>query len=205
MASSMAAMTMPRSSAFSRATASAICNSSSRLALTAIAQSPWLAADGCGRCRECRALRRSSLRAARVSRLAAFSRRKACATSSSVSTSFASLFDRQQHFGFRAGLVMAKARGVALGAEQFAAEALASADRDMRLDLDQMAGVAVEIGFAHQRPVDAGRGYLQPVGAIDGIGHVEHRRDRARDRFAILDRHGAVRTFRHDLDGAAFG
>src|SRR5712691_11899119 len=35
MASSMAAMTMPRSIAFSRATASAICNSSSRLALTA--------------------------------------------------------------------------------------------------------------------------------------------------------------------------
>src|SRR5215472_4300052 len=36
MASSMAAMTIPRSIAFSRATASAICNSSSRLALTAI-------------------------------------------------------------------------------------------------------------------------------------------------------------------------
>src|SRR3954467_1713302 len=36
MASSMAAITMPRSIAFSRATASAICSSSSRLALTAI-------------------------------------------------------------------------------------------------------------------------------------------------------------------------
>src|SRR5215471_19260757 len=36
MASSMAAITMPRSIAFSRATASAICNSSSRLALTAM-------------------------------------------------------------------------------------------------------------------------------------------------------------------------
>src|SRR5690349_17186160 len=36
MASSMAAMTMPRSIAFSRATASAICSSSSLLALTAI-------------------------------------------------------------------------------------------------------------------------------------------------------------------------
>src|SRR3989304_1562474 len=40
MASSIAAMTMPRSIDFSRATASAICNSSSLLALTAIAQSP---------------------------------------------------------------------------------------------------------------------------------------------------------------------
>jgi hypothetical protein len=36
----MAAMTMPRSIDFSRATASAICNSSSRLALTAIGHSP---------------------------------------------------------------------------------------------------------------------------------------------------------------------
>jgi hypothetical protein len=33
-------MTMPRSIAFSRATASAICSSSSRLALTAIGHSP---------------------------------------------------------------------------------------------------------------------------------------------------------------------
>ncbi len=40
MASSMAAITIPRSIDFSRATASAICNSSSRLALTAIGQSP---------------------------------------------------------------------------------------------------------------------------------------------------------------------
>src|SRR5690606_24669664 len=38
MASSIAAMTMPRSIDFSRATASAICNSSSLLALTAIAE-----------------------------------------------------------------------------------------------------------------------------------------------------------------------
>src|SRR4249920_980609 len=53
MASSIAVMTMPRSIAFSRATASAICNSSSLLALTAIAHSPPLAAGLCGRCRDC--------------------------------------------------------------------------------------------------------------------------------------------------------
>src|SRR5579862_6157499 len=40
MASSIAVMTIDRSIAFSRATASAICSNSSRLALTAIAHSP---------------------------------------------------------------------------------------------------------------------------------------------------------------------
>src|SRR5262249_537988 len=47
MASSMAVMTMPRSMAFSRATASAICRSSSRLALTAgIVRSPQVRRAG---------------------------------------------------------------------------------------------------------------------------------------------------------------
>src|SRR5712691_4505043 len=45
MASSMAAITMPRSIAFSRATASAICNSSSRLALTAIGLFSFMLGD----------------------------------------------------------------------------------------------------------------------------------------------------------------
>ena len=48
-----------------------------------------------------------------------------------------------------------------------------------------------------------GRGYFEPIGAIDRIGHVEHRRERARDRLAVLDRHRAVRPFGHDLDRAA--
>ena len=34
-----------------------------------------------------------------------------------------------------------------------------------------------------------GRGNLQPIGAIDRVGDVEHRRQRARNRLAILDRH----------------
>src|ERR1700758_3054627 len=42
MASSIAEITMPRSIDFSRATASAICSSSNRLALTAMAQSPLI-------------------------------------------------------------------------------------------------------------------------------------------------------------------
>ena len=66
-----------------------------------------------------------------------------------------------------------------------------------------MAGIALEIGAAHQRPVDPGRGNLQPVGALDRIGDIQHRRQRPRDRLAILDQHGAVGPFRHDLDGAA--
>src|ERR1700742_471891 len=42
MASSIAAITMPRSIDFSRATASAICSNSSLVALTAMAQSPLI-------------------------------------------------------------------------------------------------------------------------------------------------------------------
>ena len=48
-----------------------------------------------------------------------------------------------------------------------------------------------------------GRGNLQPVGAVDRIGDVEHRRQRPRNRLAILDLHRSVGPFRHDLDGAA--
>ena len=48
-----------------------------------------------------------------------------------------------------------------------------------------------------------GRGNFQPVGAIDRVGDVEHRRQRARGGLAILDRHGAVRPLGHDLHGAA--
>src|SRR4051812_35369781 len=51
MASSMAVMTMPRSIAFSRATASAICKSSSRLALTAAMVSISFVIGGVPACR----------------------------------------------------------------------------------------------------------------------------------------------------------
>ena len=63
--------------------------------------------------------------------------------------------------------------------------------------------MTLEIRAAHQRPIDAGRGNLEPVGALDRIRDVEHRRQRARRRLAVLDRHRAVRALRHDLDGAA--
>ena len=66
----------------------------------------------------------------------------------------------------------------ALDAAQHAAEPLASLMRDRHLDFHEMAGIAFEIGTAHQRPVDPGRGNLQPIGAVDRIGDVQHRRQR---------------------------
>ena len=96
-----------------------------------------------------------------------------------------------------------EAHGVAFDAGQRAAEPLAALMRDRHLDLHEMAGITLEIGAADQRPVDARRGDLQPIGAFDRIGDVEHRRQRPRDRLAILDQHGSVGPFRHDLDGAA--
>ena len=93
--------------------------------------------------------------------------------------------------------------GIALDAAEHAAKPLAALMRDRHLDLHEMAGIAFEIGAAHQRPVDPGRGNLQPIGLLDRIGDIQHRRQRPRNRLAILDQHGAVGPFRHDLDGAA--
>ncbi len=93
---------------------------------------------------------------------------------------------------------------VAIERADHAAEAAAAIERNIHLDLHQMPGVALEIRAAHQRAIHARRGNFQPVGAVHGISHIEHRRERARNRFAILHRHAAVRPFRHDLYRAAF-
>ena len=115
------------------------------------------------------------------------------------------VFHHKQHLGIFAlrRVVAMKTHGIAFDAAQRAAEPLAALMRHRHLDLDEMTGIALEIGTAHQRAVDAGRGNFQPVGALDRIGDVEHRRQRPRDRLAILDQHGAVGPLRHDLDGAA--
>ena len=99
------------------------------------------------------------------------------------------LVDRQQHVGRLAGrrILALEAGGVAFHAGEHAAEPLAALDRDRHLDPDPVAGVALEIGAPHQRPVHARRRDLEPVGSVDGIGDVEHRRQRARDRLAVLD------------------
>src|SRR5229473_3522925 len=60
--------------------------------------------------------------------------------------------------------------GIALDAPERAAKPLAALMRDRHLDLHQVAGIAFEIGAAHQRPVDPRRGNLQPVGPVDRIG-----------------------------------
>ncbi len=115
------------------------------------------------------------------------------------------ILHHQQDVGFfaRAYVIAMQLHRVALDACERAAEPLAALMGDRHLDLHQMAGIALEIGAAHQRPVDPGRGNLQPIGPVDRIGDIEHRRQRLRDRLAILDLHRSVRPFRHDLDGAA--
>ena len=115
------------------------------------------------------------------------------------------VFHHQQHVGVFVlwRVVAMQLHGIAFDAAQHAAEALAALMGDRHLDLDEMAGITLEIGAAHQRAVDPGRGNFQPVGALDRIGDVKHRRQRPRDRLAILDQHGSIRPLRHDLDGAA--
>ena len=117
------------------------------------------------------------------------------------------LLDRKQHVGgfarrwrHRGGCARHRPRRRAARPES-----LAAIDRGRHLDLHDMAGVALEIRAPHQRPVEARRRKLQPIGAIDRIGDVEHRRQRPRRGLAILDRHAAVRPLGHDLHGAAGG
>jgi hypothetical protein len=66
-----------------------------------------------------------------------------------------------------------------------------------------VAGEADEIRAPHQRPVHAGGRHFEPIGAINRIRHIEHRRKRARHILTVLDGHRAVRSLGHDLDGAA--
>ncbi len=106
------------------------------------------------------------------------------------------------------GIVTANARERGFNSQTFhayqhAAEAPPAFDRDRHFHLELVAGIALEIRAPHQRTVHAGRGYFQPIGPIDRIRHVQHRRKRSRDRFAVFDCHGPVRPFRHDLDRAA--
>jgi hypothetical protein len=100
-------------------------------------------------------------------------------------------------------ILAANASGDALDTQENAAEPALAGHRDCQLHLEAMAGMALEIRAAYQGPVHAGRGYFEPIGTLDRVGDIEHRRKRPRDRFAIIHRHGAVGTLGHDLDGAA--
>src|SRR6185369_7716251 len=100
-------------------------------------------------------------------------------------------------------IVALDVNGIAFDAGDHAAESLAAVSNNRHFDLHKMTGMTLEIGAAHQRTIDAGRGYFEAIGALDGIGDVEHRRERARHGLAILDQHGSVRPLRHDLHRAA--
>ena len=117
------------------------------------------------------------------------------------------LLDREHDVRRLAGgrVVAANARGVAFGAEQLTAEALAALDRHRHFDLHKIIGVAIEVRLPHQRAVDAGRRQFQPIGAVHRIGSIKHRRQRARTNLAVVDGHGAVRPLGHHLHGAAVG
>ena len=83
--------------------------------------------------------------------------------------------------------------------EKQALEPLAAVERHVEFDPRLVAERPHEIGAAHQRPVDAGRGHFEPVFARDRVLEVEHRRQRPAGRLAILDRHRAVGPLGHDL------
>ena len=115
------------------------------------------------------------------------------------------VFHREQDVDVLIGprIVAMQLDRIALDADERAAKPLAALVSDRHLDLDEMAGVALEIGAANQRPIDARRGNLQPIGTVDRVGDVEHRRQCTRHRLAILDLHRSIRPFGHDLHSAA--
>src|SRR5215813_5215118 len=88
---------------------------------------------------------------------------------------FGDVFHRKPQIDFLAGcdLVAMEPYATALDAADNSAEAVAALMGDRHLDLDEMAIVALEIGPAHQRAVDARRGDFQSVGAVDRVGDVE--------------------------------
>src|SRR4029077_7736772 len=176
MASSIAPSTILRSIAFSRATASAICSSSSLLALTV----------------------------AIVSLLAlilfALAQRFRDERVGENEPRFHHVIDPQQNVLCR---VTMYARTFAFGAVEFAAESFGAVDRVLHFDLGDVADIAREVGPAPQGPIDPRRRDFQPIRTFDGIGDIEDRRQRARDGFAILDTHRPVGPFGHDLDRAA--
>jgi len=115
------------------------------------------------------------------------------------------VFHDQRNIRVFAGahIVTAKVHFVTLDAVEHAAKSFAALERCRHLDFHQMTGIALEIGPPNQRPVDSWRGNFQPVGPVDRIGDIEHRRQRPRHRLAILDLHRAVGAFGHDLHRAA--
>src|ERR1051326_7310913 len=157
----MAVSTILRSIAFSRATASAICNSSSLLALTVamsvslvLRRPPYISRRGIEF--GFAALAVAAFAAALF--LFAPPQRLGNQRIGQHEPRFGHVVDAQQNVG-RLGSRgrVAQPCAFAFGAVEFAAKAAAALDRRRHLDMRKMPGIAVEIGAPHQRPVDAGR------------------------------------------------
>ena len=165
---------MSRSIDFSRATASAICNSSSLLALTAAIVSLLRVGlrAGCAPAQPFGVCAGAAILAASV-RHARYSVRSPCLLRRNASSDqfvgqhqpgFHHVVDPQQDFGGAGrGIAAAQPHALAFDAAKRAAEPPASVDRSRHFDLRDMAGIAVEIRAPHQRPVDA-RARKSPAG-----------------------------------------
>src|SRR3990172_1670540 len=181
MASSMAWMTILRSIDFSRATASAICRSSRRLAL--MPARPTMVSHPPRRIR-CRP------RTHRRDRLYFFPWRGAAPLEQALPSARA--WPRQ-----RARPANQSCAG--LEALENAPEAPPAVDGLNELDFGLVAGPVLEVRRAHERPVDPRRGHLEPVAAAHDVVRVEDRRKLARDGLAIVDRDRAAGPLGHDL------
>ena len=155
----MASMTILRSIDFSRATASAICNSSSRFALTPAC------AILCHPPRQHIGRRRLRPRASAFVALLRAPQR------------LANKFVRQHQprlgndaigsRDLRPALVRGRPRCEprSVQALEHAAKPLAACDQLLHLDLGLVSGPGLKVRWPHQQPVDAGRGHLQRVAA----------------------------------------
>ena len=191
-------MTILRSIDFSRATASAICNSSSLFALI----------PACAMLSSLHSTIQISPQRPRPPPgpwlLPFLARRNVSRMSSSVSTRRASATSRDRQADDLAAQLIEldlDANLLAFDALEHAAEPLAARDQLLHLDLGLVARPVLEIGRPHQRPVDAGRGHLERVLPLHGVVRVEHRRKAARDLRALLHRDRALRPLGHDLHG----
>src|SRR6516165_1257745 len=112
---------------------------------------------------------------------------------------FRHIVDTQQNV---VGFFTTNAGAFARGAVELATEPFAAFDWRLHFNLRGVAGIAVEVGPAHQGAIDAGRRDFQAIGTLDRIGDIENRRQRARDGFTVLNRHRSVGPLGHDLHGA---
>src|SRR5512134_351334 len=190
-ASSIAWMTMRRSIDFSRATASAICKSSSRLALMP-AKAMLLLLQVLGS--------HGAVRDARFSPLLRAGQRLADELVRQHKPRLADELERQAEVRAAGPLELGRDPDLArLVALERAAEPLAALDRLAQLDLGLVAAPVLEIRRPDERAIDAGRGDLEPVAAGHRIVRIEQRRHLTRNRLAIVDADAAVRPLGHDL------